>query len=1175
MSMAGAVAQSPRVPAVPPATLIELEGTVQTARARAADWLPARTNGALAVLDRVRTREQSRATMRLLDRSLFRLGELSEITVEAPPDSQTPSSFSLGRGLLYFLHRGKPADVKANTRTVSAAIRGTEFLLEVADNGRTVLTLFDGEVELSNPQGVLRLVSGEQGAVDPGQAPVKTPLLIPKHDLIQWCLYYPGVLDADELNLQAAEATALQPSLAAYRAGDLLQALALVPAGFQPASDSARVYLAAVLLSVGKVDAATPLLDAIPPDAAENSDKPPAPRLATALRRLILVVKNSPEVQTLKPAGRDPKCSTLHLAESYRYQSRADLPSALAAAREATAISPAFGFAWARVAELEFSFGHRREAQAALRRSLELAPRNAQAVALRGFLLASEDRISAAFAAFNEAIALDGALGNAWLGRGLCRIRRGELNAGREDLQVAATLEPQRALFRSYLGKAWNELGDQRHAGEELRLARANDPRDPTAYLYEALLLQEENRINEAITSLERSQELNANRSVFRSRLLLDQDQAVRGANLATIYRDAGMTDWSTREAGKAVNADYANWSAHLFLANSYNELRDPRSVNLRFETPWLSEYLLANLLAPAGAGTLSQSVSQQEYSRLFGRDRLGLAGSTEYLSRGAWQQDIVQYGQSGRTAYALEGYYLTDPGERVNQDVRVRSLSLQFKQQLAPSDGLYFQAIVGDARSGDLNQYADPAQANPAIRVREEQKPLLLAGYHHEWAPGSHTLVLLSGLSGQLEVNDPTGSGFLIRTNDGTIDLLRPMRFGQEYENSLGIFGAEAQQILQWGKHTLVAGALGQFGAFDTDNRHTLTRRDAYDFAAFELANPKPQSIDNSFERETVYAYDTWQIWTPFRATVGLAYDRVVFPENHRYAPVLEGSSTVDQISPKAGWEWIYAPHGAVRFAWTRSLSGASFDQSFRLEPVQVAGFNQAFRSLIPETLTGANAGAPFETFGLAWEQRFGPGTYVGVGADLYLSDFDRTRGAYLWLPSGLVVPHRLTERLEYEEKSVHLSVDQIVGRDWVIGARYQFSRARLDTSYPDAPARVTNGDFAPDDEPILYSSRHTLEGDLHQIILRALFNHPSGFFAGTEGVWHGQQAESEESRLVSSWFWQWNARAGWRSPRRRVEASVGLLNMLNQSAGLHPVNLHPDPPQRRTFVAGLRFNF
>src|SRR6185436_16136441 len=98
--------------------------------------------------------------------------------------------------------------------------------------------------------------------------------------------------------------------------------------------------------------------------------------------------------------------------------------------------------------------------------------------------------------------------------------------------------------------------------------------KDPTPYLYSALLKQQQNRINEAIRDLETSQDLNKNRSLYRSQLLLDQDSAVRGANLAQIYDDAGMSDVAQREAARAINSDYANYSAHYFLANSFNNLR-------------------------------------------------------------------------------------------------------------------------------------------------------------------------------------------------------------------------------------------------------------------------------------------------------------------------------------------------------------------------------------------------------------------------------------------------------------------------------------------------------------------------------------------------------------------------------------------------------------------------
>ena len=91
---------------------------------------------------------------------------------------------------------------------------------------------------------------------------------------------------------------------------------------------------------------------------------------------------------------------------------------------------------------------------------------------------------------------------------------------GRESLQTAATLEPQRAVLRSYLGKAFSNTKDYRLAERELARAKEMDANDPTAWLYSALLDQQESRINEAVRELEHSQDLNNNRSVFRSQAI-------------------------------------------------------------------------------------------------------------------------------------------------------------------------------------------------------------------------------------------------------------------------------------------------------------------------------------------------------------------------------------------------------------------------------------------------------------------------------------------------------------------------------------------------------------------------------------------------------------------------------------------------------------------------------
>ena len=67
-----------------------------------------------------------------------------------------------------------------------------------------MLDLLDGAVDLSNAAGTIALASGEQGIVEAGQPPRKTPFL-KTASLLQWYLYYPGVLAIEELELTAAE----------------------------------------------------------------------------------------------------------------------------------------------------------------------------------------------------------------------------------------------------------------------------------------------------------------------------------------------------------------------------------------------------------------------------------------------------------------------------------------------------------------------------------------------------------------------------------------------------------------------------------------------------------------------------------------------------------------------------------------------------------------------------------------------------------------------------------------------------------------------------------------------------------------------------------------------------------------------------------------------------------
>ncbi len=306
--------------------------------------------------------------------------------------------------------------------------------------------------------------------------------------------------------------------------------------------------------------------------------------------------------------------------------------------------------------------------------------------------------------------------------------------------------------------------GRKLEAAKDLKLARILDPNDPTPLLYSAIENQQNNRTNLAIAELEESIRLNDNRRIYRSEFLLDQDRAVRSANLARIYQNAGMKEVAVREATRAVESDYSNASAHLFLANAFDALRDPDRILLRYETPWFNELLLSNLLSPVGGGPLSQFVSQQEYSKLLEADGIGGSTTTEWRSTSELRSIASVFGTHGNVSYGIDAYYRNDDGDRPNSDMELKEIYAQLKWQPNPDDIFYFLGKWATQNNGDLFETYDNKPLSPGFDFEENQKPgLLLAGWNHRWAPGSNTLFLAGRLSAEQTLTDPNSNQLLI----------------------------------------------------------------------------------------------------------------------------------------------------------------------------------------------------------------------------------------------------------------------------------------------------------------------------------------------------------------------------------------------------------------------------
>ena len=229
---AGFTARAQTAPAAN--VLLEAQGMVEVLRAGTTNWMAAPIGQKLYVGDELRTGPRSRATVRLSNLSVLRVGELMSYQIEPPRHPGGKPGLYFKAGASYFFGRQKPQEIPIRTPSVAGAIRGTEFNLLVAPDGRTTLTMIDGEVELTNRFGSLRLRGGEQAVAEAGRAPVKTAILNAVN-VIQWDLYYPGVLDVADLDLTPPERQLLAESLAAYQSGDLLDALKKYPADHQPA----------------------------------------------------------------------------------------------------------------------------------------------------------------------------------------------------------------------------------------------------------------------------------------------------------------------------------------------------------------------------------------------------------------------------------------------------------------------------------------------------------------------------------------------------------------------------------------------------------------------------------------------------------------------------------------------------------------------------------------------------------------------------------------------------------------------------------------------------------------------------------------------------------------------------------------------------------------------------
>jgi tetratricopeptide (TPR) repeat protein len=893
-----------------------LQGDVELQRAGRADWTPVtRLDTPLCAGDRLQAKALSRAALFIQPETILRVDQNttialnqseSEVFVEFFQNDLSPAARAASAcGAGYVITRF-PRKFEVVTPHLNAAVEGTEFQVALRCE-TTELAVFEGSVLATSSNGASQSLSAGQMLVAAESKPAAFSTVIKPQDAVQWVLYYPALSDAKP-----------QPNMPTPQ-----QCRAMTSSDAR----TCMIQRAEVLLRRGQVDEA---LQAVNDVLASE----PADGAANALRAVIEVAKNERKAaidSATTATTSSPSDLRTWLALSYAQQASFDLEAALDSAKKARALAPTSSLLNARIAELLMSLGRINEAEAAARAALASNSNESRGHTMLGFVKLGQIDTKQAAAEFQTAIAADSFDPLPRLGLGLSMIRDGELVDGRKQIEVAVALDPANSLLRSYVGKAYYEENTKARDGlasNQFELAKQLDPRDPTPWFYDAVLEQTLTRPVEALADLQKSVELNDNRSVYRSRLLLDEDLAARSARLARSYRELGFDELGQDEGYHSLEVDPADFSAHRFLADIL--LGRPRHGIAR-----ASEALQSQVWQPLDVTPIETQLTDErsfvlrnsgptalgwnEYNPLFVQQGMHLQANGVVGGNNTRGDELVLSGVFQNASASIGQYFYDSDGFQQGWGVRKSIWSALSQWQLSPEGSIFGEYRDSEQTTGDVNQnffgVTDPQ------RLKEDRE-LYRLGFG--FSPGEWSAAGAFTHQDERNVTDaPVGNRL----------------FSSDFSEDAG----EVITVYRWSNaHLLVGG-----GGYRQSGSNEF----------FGFKSKSDGSAGNGF---AYGAYDPFADVLHFE--VGVSWDEVNRPDFY--------PDHIDKFSPKFGVVYRPTDGTTIRAAAFKTLRRSIIaDQT--LEPTQIAGFNQFFDDVV---------GTEARRIGLAWDQRLSAVSYAGL---------------------------------------------------------------------------------------------------------------------------------------------------------------------------------------------------
>lgn len=1030
----------------------------------------------------------------------------------------------------------------------------------------------------TNQFGTTLLGGGEGASVKPGNAPVKRLLINPKN-AAQWALYYPTTVCAQDFSefvtdpyqkgrqgisllnegkldeaWNAFSGTHWSDNFGRALIGFLKNDTEVVTKNIVPTISSGTV---SVLLLQGAISLSRGQLGAMEEfhSAAQSALPSLNKDLRTPLEQLLLSQKavallvggetKDARYQIEKAKALGAYSTTVAAAESYIAQAELDLDRAQKIVYDALANYPTSSTLRARAAELELSFG---DSEAALREADEAIRLNhfdAYAHTIKGFAELARFSATDAESSFHKALSLGSAAGLPYLGLGLTKIRGGELTEGRELIQKAVHLERNVSLYRSYLGKAFFEEEEDVLARKEFDRATQLDPTDPTPYLYRAYERLSSHAPLEALGDIERSIELNDNRAVYRSRLLIDQDSGVRSSSLAEVFNAVGFSEVSRIEAIKSLGKGYANYSAHLLLSDSYDSNDD-------YFQAGISEFLIARLLSPVSFNLVrpnqSGSVGLNEYTALFDRELNRFSIDSEGNTRNeSFDGAVAVSGTEGRWGYALTYDGNHTDGYRTNDYSREQVLYGSLQYQITPEDTLLLDTNVDIYDAGDPDVGYDPHSEDPD-QDQEFDDYFVRFGFNHTFGPSNHLIGQVLYVDSSLKITDPTFFRPLVVSTAVDEVVVSSDVFLTEADNRISFdshgFRYDLQHIIDTPIFSNILGG----GVLDSHH----DQRDEAATVLFDDAPPVElrSDADNNEGSRRLFNYTTFHVTPWLDIQGGLSYAHLHMSGAPLSVPFSDSVRSTTEVDPKAGFTLQVTPETTVRGAYFETVGTSGIREFELIEPTVVSGFNQVFFDLYP--------GTEAKNYGLGIDHKWPSSTYIGIEA----LDRDLTRptpqtydSLFLDAETGELIATDIIldeSETELDERIVKSYLYQVLGKRVSATVDYAWTEdtdETLDTTAETNRVRFALNYFRTD-----------------------------GIFGFISGTWRGQElsgfAESYED-IPDGYesFWLLDAGLGYRFDNRHGQIALTINNILDEEYRYLPNGV--DPVFFPGIGAGIRFSY